>query len=217
MKLITEQFWDLSINENNEDKQLYIEGIFLQAEVPNKNNRIYRLPLLEREANRYNEEFVKTNRALGELNHPKNPDPDPEKATHRVTELKQKGNDFYGKALILDTPKGQIVKALLNGGTKLGVSSRGMGSFEQVSGLNEVQDDYHLCCIDIVTNPSAPKAFVNGIMENVNWIVENGHFVKHQERFDSIKKKIHNAPKKRIDEISVKEFNKFLNELSNKI
>lgn len=217
MKLITEQFWDVSLNEDRNEKKLYIEGIFLQAETPNKNNRIYRRELLEREVNRYNEEFVKTNRALGELNHPKSPDPDPEKATHRVTELTQNGNDFYGKALILDTPKGQIVKALLDGGTKLGVSSRGMGSWEERSGLNEVQDDYRLCCIDIVSNPSAPKAFVNGIMENVNWIMENGHFVKYQEQLHSIKKKIHNTPKKRINEISIIEFNKFLNNLSNKI
>jgi hypothetical protein len=177
MKLITEYNCNIkTLVEKREDgnKDLYIEGIFLQAEAKNRNGRIYPVNLLEREVNKYNKEYVKTGRAMGELNHPDSPIVDPKNASHLITALEQNGNDFYGRAKILNTPNGNIVRGLLEGGVKLGVSSRGMGTLKRSNGIDEVQSDYVLSTVDIVADPSAPKAFVNGIMEGVDWIYENG-------------------------------------------
>ena len=177
MKLITEVFHNIKcIEEAKEDKkELYIEGIFMQSDVANKNGRIYPSKVLDKEVDRYVNEYIKTKRSLGELNHPDGPIIDPAKASHLITSLRKEGTNYYGKAKVLNTPMGNVVKGLLEGGVQLGVSSRGMGSLKPIrDGRNEVQDDYVLSTVDIVSDPSAPKAFVNGIMEGVDWVYENG-------------------------------------------
>jgi hypothetical protein len=173
MKLITEQLFLIEAKEDKENKDVYIEGIFMQAELANRNGRIYPAKILQTEVNRYAEQYVKQNRALGELNHPESPVVDPAKASHLITDLYQDGNNFKGKAKILDTPMGNVVEGLLRGGVQLGVSSRGMGSIKTLeNGINEVQDDFKLSTVDIVHDPSAPDAFVNGIMEGVEWVYD---------------------------------------------
>jgi hypothetical protein len=181
MKLIAEYIEEglgYSITEGkNGKKQVYIEGIFMQAEGTNRNGRVYTREVLTSAVDRYVNEQVKTGRAVGELNHPEGPSINLDKVSHRITELKWDGNNVVGKALILDTPMGQIVKGLVEGGVQLGVSSRGMGSLEMKNGVNYVKDDFHLATVDIVQDPSAPNAFVNGIMEGVDWQMGNsGHF-----------------------------------------
>ena len=158
-------------------KNVFIEGVFMQAENKNRNGRIYTKAILERAVERYNQEQVITGRAVGELNHPEGPSINLDKVSHRITELSWNGNDVMGKALVLDTPMGQIVKGLVEGGVQLGVSSRGMGSLENKNGATYVKDDFLLSTIDIVQDPSAPNAFVNGIMEGVSWEMDNqGHY-----------------------------------------
>ena len=184
MKLIAEYIEDglgYSITEGkNGKKQVYIEGIFMQAEGTNRNGRVYTRQVLTSAVDRYVNEQVKTGRAVGELNHPEGPSINLDKVSHRITELKWDGNNVVGKALILDTPMGQIVKGLVEGGVQLGVSSRGMGSLEMKNGVNYVKDDFHLNTIDIVQDPSAPNAFVNGIMEGVDWEMKDGQAVQVQ-------------------------------------
>jgi hypothetical protein len=183
MKLIAEytnEGLGYSITEGkNGKKETYIEGIFMQAEGKNRNGRVYTREVLTAAVDRYNNEQVMTGRAVGELNHPEGPSINLDKVSHRITELKWDGNNVIGKALILDTPMGQIVKGLVEGGVQLGVSSRGMGSLEKRAGVNYVKDDFMLSTVDIVQDPSAPNAFVNGIMEGVDWTMDKpGHFVK---------------------------------------
>jgi len=183
MKLIAEytnEGLGYSITEGkNGKKETYIEGIFMQAEGKNRNGRVYTREVLTAAVDRYNNEQVMTGRAVGELNHPEGPSINLDKVSHRITELKWDGNNVVGKALILDTPMGQIVKGLVEGGVQLGVSSRGMGSLEKRAGVNYVKDDFMLSTVDIVQDPSAPNAFVNGIMEGVDWTMDKpGHFVK---------------------------------------
>ena len=183
MKLIAEytnEGLGYSITEGkNGKKETYIEGIFMQAEGKNRNGRVYTREVLTSAVDRYNNEQVMTGRAVGELNHPEGPSINLDKVSHRITELKWDGNNVIGKALILDTPMGQIVKGLVEGGVQLGVSSRGMGSLEKRAGVNYVKDDFMLSTVDIVQDPSAPNAFVNGIMEGVDWTMDKpGHFVK---------------------------------------
>jgi len=184
MKLIAEYIEEglgYSITEGkNGKKQVYIEGIFMQAEGTNRNGRVYTRQVLTSAVDRYVNEQVKTGRAVGELNHPEGPSINLDKVSHRITELKWDGNNVVGKALILDTPMGQIVKGLVEGGVQLGVSSRGMGSLEMKNGVNYVKDDFHLNTIDIVQDPSAPNAFVNGIMEGVDWEMKDGQAVQVQ-------------------------------------
>jgi hypothetical protein len=184
MKLIAEYIEEglgYSITEGkNGKKETYIEGIFMQAEGKNRNGRVYTREVLTQAVDRYNNEQVKTGRAVGELNHPEGPSINLDKVSHRITELKWDGNNVIGKALILDTPMGQIVKGLVEGGVQLGVSSRGMGSIEMRNGVNYVKDDFHLSTVDIVQDPSAPNAFVNGIMEGVDWEMKDGQAVKMQ-------------------------------------
>jgi hypothetical protein len=184
MKLIAEYIEEglgYSITEGkNGKKQVYIEGIFMQAEGKNRNGRVYTREVLTQAVDRYNNEQVRTGRAVGELNHPEGPSINLDKVSHRITELKWDGNNVVGKALILDTPMGQIVKGLVEGGVQLGVSSRGMGSLEMKNGVNYVKDDFHLSTIDIVQDPSAPNAFVNGIMEGVEWEMKDGQAVQVQ-------------------------------------
>lgn len=185
MKLIaeyTEKNLGYSIQEGKDgQKNVFIEGIFMQAEGKNRNGRIYTREVLEQAVDRYNNEQVRTGRAVGELNHPEGPSINLDKVSHRITELKWDGNNVMGKALILDTPMGKIVKGLVEGGVQLGVSSRGMGSLEYKDGVNYVKDDFMLSTVDIVQDPSAPNAFVNGIMEGVDWEMDNtGHFIQAQ-------------------------------------
>jgi hypothetical protein len=186
MKLIAEytnEGLGYSITEGkNGKKETYIEGIFMQAEGKNRNGRVYTREVLNNAVDRYNNEQVMTGRAVGELNHPEGPSINLDKVSHRITELKWDGNNVIGKALILDTPMGQIVKGLVEGGVQLGVSSRGMGSIEMKNGVNYVKDDFHLSTVDIVQDPSAPNAFVNGIMEGVDWTMDNtGHYIVSEQ------------------------------------
>ena len=177
MKLITEQIEDVKLvtEGTGDDKKLYIEGVFLQSELKNRNGRMYPFSVLEKEVNRYNEEYVKNKRALGELGHPDGPTVNLDRVSHRITSLKAEGNNFIGKAQILDTPMGKIAKSLLGEGVQLGLSSRGMGSIDKREDVNVVMDDFMLAtAADIVADPSAPDAFVNGIMEGKEWVWNNG-------------------------------------------
>jgi len=184
MKLIAE-FNEQNVQcivEKNEkgEKSYIIEGVFAQAEQKNRNGRIYPKKTMERAVNKYVEEQVSKNRAVGELNHPEGPTVNLDKVSHLITDLRFEGNDVIGKASILDTPMGKIVKGLLEGGVNLGVSTRGMGSLEQRGGASYVGDDFVLSTVDIVQDPSAPNAFVNGIMEGVDWVWNKGVLVAQE-------------------------------------
>jgi len=178
MKLISESIEDIEyITEDDADgkKNYRIRGVFLQAEVKNRNGRIYPMAVLEKEVSRYNKEYVNKNRAFGELGHPDGPTVNLERVSHMITKLHPDGKNFIGEAKILDTPYGKIVKNLINEGAKLGVSSRGMGSLEPRRGAQVVKDDFYLAtAADIVADPSAPNAFVEGIMEGKEWVWQNG-------------------------------------------
>jgi len=215
MKLITEQI-DSDIQviteaKQNGSKDFFIEGIFMMADSKNRNGRVYESKILKPAVEKYIQEQVKSGRAVGELNHPDGPTINLDKVSHLITDLRFEGNNVIGKAKILNTPMGQIVKGLLEGGVKLGVSSRGMGSLEERNGTNYVKDDFHLATVDIVQDPSAPAAFVNGIMEGVEWIVENGVF-KPQE-IEKIETEIKRTPKAQLAEAQVRVFQHFLSKL----
>jgi hypothetical protein len=215
MKLITEQI-DSDIQviteaKQNRSKDFFIEGIFMMADSKNRNGRVYESKILKPAVEKYIQEQVKQGRAVGELNHPDGPTINLDKVSHLITDLRFEGNNVVGKAKILNTPMGQIVKGLLEGGVKLGVSSRGMGSLEERNGSNYVKDDFHLATVDIVQDPSAPAAFVNGIMEGVEWIVENGVF-KPQE-IEKIETEIKRTPKAQLAEAQVRVFQHFLSKL----
>jgi hypothetical protein len=214
MKLITEHLEKLDyITEAKKDggKDVYIEGVFMQAEKQNRNNRIYPKDVLAEATAKYVKEQVKTGRAVGELNHPEGPQINLDKVSHRITELKWNGNDVVGKALILDTPMGKIVKGLVEGGCKLGVSSRGMGTVEQKEGKTFVKDDFVLATVDIVQDPSAPSAFVEGIMEGVEWIWDNG--VLKPQQIEEYETEIKKVPMGRISEAQERIFSDFLSKL----
>src|SRR6056300_490791 len=177
MKLISEEVQNAEylIEEKNGKKEYKIRGVFLQSEIKNRNGRVYPREILVREVNRYTKEFINKNRAFGELGHPDGPTVNLERVCHMVKSLKQDGKDFIGEAKIMDTPYGKIVKGLIDEGAQLGVSSRGMGSLIQRNGVNYVKDDFYLAtAADIVADPSAPDAFVEGIMEGKEWIWDNG-------------------------------------------
>jgi hypothetical protein len=191
-------------------KNTYLEGIFLQAEKKNRNNRIYPKAIMEEAVNKYNVEQVKTGRAVGELNHPESASINLDKVSHRITSLVWEGNNVIGKALILNTPMGLIVKGLLEGGVQLGVSSRGMGSIEEGrEGASIVQDDFLLNTVDIVQDPSATEAFVNGIMEGVEFFYNKSGAIVAQ-RSDDLRKKFSKMSKVKLAEEQAKEFTKFL-------
>ena len=180
MKLISE-FNDYSVTpviiEQNEkgEKEYFIEGIFMQSEIKNRNGRVYPKEVMEKEVNRYVKEFVEKDRAFGELGHPEGPTINLDKVSHMITSLEEDGNNYVGRAKILSTPNGQIVRSLISDGAKLGVSSRGLGSIEQKGNAQYVKDDFQLATAgDIVADPSAPEAFVEGIYEGVEWVMENG-------------------------------------------
>jgi len=213
MKLITEFTENESLQcivEKKEDgeKNYVIEGIFIQTESKNRNGRVYPKPIMERAVKQYVDTQVNKKRAVGELNHPEGPTVNLDKVSHLITSLKFEGNDVVGKAQILDTPMGKIVKGLLDGGVQLGVSTRGMGSLEQRNGAMVVKDDFILSTVDIVQDPSAPDAFVNGIMEGVDWIWDNG--VLKPQVIEKMETEIKNAPKPVLYETSVREFKNFL-------
>ena len=216
MKLITERIEQVQyITEATENgkKNLYITGPFLVYDKPNKNNRLYTKDTLSNEVGRYNEEFVKTNRALGELGHPDTPSINLERVSHKIVSLEDNGEAFIGKAMILETPYGQIVKNFIDSGVNLGVSSRGMGSLTQTKeGYNLVQDDFRLAtAADIVADPSAPGAFVNGIMENKEWLFVDGRFVEAD--IESAKKQIRQASRKDIEQVALTLFENFIRKL----
>ena len=214
MKLITEHLEKIEyITEAKKDggKDVYIEGVFMQAEKQNRNNRIYPKDILAEATAKYVKEQVMTGRAVGELNHPEGPQINLDKVSHRITSLKFEGNDVVGKALILDTPMGKIVKGLVEGGCKLGVSSRGMGTVEQKEGKTYVKDDFVLATVDIVQDPSAPSAFVEGIMEGVEWIWENG--ILKPQQIEEYETEIKKVPMGRISEAQERIFGDFLSKL----
>ena len=211
MKLITEMNQDVKfLTEKKEDgtKSVYIEGIFMQAEKPNRNGRIYGKGIMEREVQKY-QELINEKRSLGELGHPPNPSINLNQVSHMITGLKFEGNDIYGKAKILDTPMGKIAKNFIEEGVRLGVSSRGRGSVKlNKEGVNEVQDDFHLATVDIVADPSAPDAFVQGIMESADWILENGIWKAVQ--IEQAQNTIRKASKADLNKVKLQVFEQFL-------
>lgn len=216
MKLIKEVVENVNyLTETTESgkKNLYIEGRFLVGDEPNRNRRYYKMETLRNEVSRYMKEYVETNRALGELGHPDTPSINLERVSHKIVSLKEDGNTFVGKALILDTPYGQIVKNFIDSGVNLGVSSRGMGSLVQAKeGYNIVQDDFRLAtAADIVADPSAPGAFVQGIMENKEWLFVEGRYVECD--IDNAKKQIRTASSKEIEQVALHLFENFLRKL----
>ena len=214
MKLITETIEDVKLvtEEKNGKKLLYIEGVFLQSELKNRNGRMYPFDVLNREVERYNEEYVKSKRALGELGHPDGPTINLDRVSHRITSLRAEGNNFIGKAQILDTPMGNIAKNLLGEGVQLGVSSRGMGSIEKVEDCNVVADDFMLTtAADIVADPSAPDAFVNGIMEGKEWVWCNG--ILKETEVAKYKGIMDASARQELEEKTLKVFEDFLGKL----
>jgi hypothetical protein len=192
-----------------------IEGVFAQAESKNRNGRIYPQMVMEKAVGKYVREQVSKDRAVGELNHPDGPTVNLDKVSHRITELNFEGSNVMGKALILDTPNGQIVKGLLEGGVKLGVSTRGMGSLEQRNGAMYVKDDFILNTVDIVQDPSAPAAFVNGIMEGVDWIWNNG--ILQPQVIEEIETEIKQTPIAHLPEVQIREFKNFISLIKSKL
>ena len=216
MRLITEQIDDIQVLEEETKtgkKNLYIEGTFLQGEIKNRNGRMYPMETLSREVNKYNESFIKSGRALGELGHPEGPTVNLDRVSHLITSLVQEGSNFKGRARILDTPMGNIARSLLGEGVKLGVSSRGIGSLKvNKEGVNVVADDFMLAtAADIVADPSAPDAFVDGIMEGKEWVWDNG--ILKESAVAQIKKEIDQATLINLQERKVSAFSKFLKSL----
>ena len=213
MKLITELHEDLDFFEEEADgkKSLFIEGIFLQSETVNRNKRSYPREILEREVRRYKKDYVKENRAFGELGHPEGPTINLDRVSHMITEMRRSGNDWVGKAKVLkETPNGKIVAGLLKEGARLGVSSRGMGSLEEkANGTKLVKDDFHLAtAADIVADPSAPNAFVQGIMEGREWVWNNG--LLQEQDVEELKEKLDKTKAER-EELALSAFQKFIN------
>jgi hypothetical protein len=216
MKLITEEISQVEIitEGRGDNKKLYIEGVFLQGEMKNRNGRMYPIQTLAREVGRYNEAFVQKGRALGELGHPDGPTVNLDRVSHKITELKQDGNNFIGKAQILSTPMGKIAQSLLGEGVKLGVSSRGVGSLQTTSeGCKIVGEDFQLAtAADIVADPSAPDAFVNGIMEGREWVWEGG--ILREQLAAQTKKRINTlVSQKSLEENKLQLWSDFLSNL----
>ena len=213
MKLITEHFDNLQYITEEKDgkKNTFIEGIFMQAEKKNRNGRVYPKKVLYGAVEKYLDEQVKTGRAVGELDHPEGPTINLDKVSHKITGLKFDGDDVVGKAQVLNTPMGKIVEGLIEGGVKLGVSSRGMGTVENVQGVNMVQEDYLLATVDIVQDPSAQGAFVNGIMEGVEWVWDNG--ILKAQQLEKYETEIREASSKELGSVQEKVFKDFLSKL----
>jgi len=207
MKLITEHTNEVEYIVEGKNKQQYIKGIFMQSDIKNQNGRIYPYSVLKKQVKEFNEKFVKQDRALGELGHPSGPTVNLDRVSHIITELHEDGKNFIGKAKIIDTPNGKIVKNLLESGVRLGVSSRGLGSVKtNKEGVNEVQGDFVLSTVDIVSDPSAPDAFVNGIMEGKEFSL-TGEVEYH------IQKEIKNTVKARLEQKKIELFQNFIKNL----
>ena len=217
MKLISE-FNNYSIspviveaNENGK-KDYFIEGVFMQSEIKNRNGRVYPKEVMQKEVNRYRKEFVEQDRAFGELGHPEGPTINLDKVSHLITKLEEEGNNYVGRAKILSTPNGMIVRNLIDDGAKLGVSSRGLGSLEQKGGSQIVKDDFQLATAgDIVADPSAPEAFVNGIMEGVEWIYQNGRLTAQE--IDEMQTEIRSAKSNKLEEVKLNQWKRFIRNL----
>ena len=208
IEFITEQ------DKKTGKKGYKIRGIFAQAEKKNRNGRIYPMPIIEKAVNKYDTEQVQRGRAVGELNHPEGPTVNLDKVSHKINKLEFQGNDVVGEASILETPMGQVVKGLLDGGVTFGVSTRGMGSLSQRNDAMVVNDDYILNAVDIVQDPSAPGAFVNGIMEGVEWVWNNG--IIEAQTIEKMETEIKKAPRANLYETEVREFKNFLSILKSK-
>ena len=215
MKLIAEQIQDVEYITEEKDgggKEMKIRGIFMQADQKNRNGRVYPMGVLQKEVNRYNKEFVAEGRAFGELGHPEGPTVNLDRVSHMITKLEADGKNFVGEAKLLSTPMGEIAKALIKDGGKLGVSSRGMGSLENKGGANYVKDDFYLAtAADIVADPSAPQAFVEGIMEGKEWVWDNG--ILKEVEIAGIKDEINEGVRRKQANVSALAFAKFLSKL----
>ena len=216
MKLITEYVENnlevIAEQKKNGEKNYFIEGVFMQSNKKNRNGRVYEKATLENAVEKYVTEQVKTGRAVGELNHPEGPTVNLDKVSHKIEDLHWQGSDVIGKASILKTPMGKIVEGLLEGGVKLGVSSRGMGSLVSKNGAQYVGDDFMLSTIDIVQDPSAPSAFVNGVMEGVEWVWDNG--LIRQRDIEEIETEIKSTSKVNLPEAEIRAFKNFLSKLN---
>ena len=217
MKLISE-FNDYEVApviiESNEkgEKEYFIEGIFMQSEIKNRNGRVYPKEVMQKEVNRYKKEFVEKKRAFGELGHPEGPTINLDKVSHLITTLEEDGNNYIGRAKILSTPNGQIVRNLIDDGAKLGVSSRGLGSLEEKGGAQYVKGDFQLATAgDIVADPSAPEAFVEGIMEGVEWVMENG--ILKAVQVEQMQKELRSARSSQLEETKLNLWKKFVENL----
>jgi hypothetical protein len=214
MKLIIETVEEVKylVEENNGQKSHFIEGVFMQSEQKNRNGRVYPKPIMEREVKRYEREYINEKRAFGELGHPDSPSINLDRVSHMIVSLREDGNNYIGKAKILGTPYGNIVKNLIDEGAKLGVSSRGMGSLKPSNGYQLVQDDFYLAtAADIVADPSAPDAFVRGIMENKEWVFMNG--VLQEMEIEQMQKQIKRAKQKQLEEVKLRQFANFISKL----
>ena len=214
MKLISEEISnaEMLVEETNGKKNYKIKGVFLQSDIKNRNRRIYENDILTKEVKRYNQEFINKKRAFGELGHPDGPTVNLERVSHMITKLEPEGKNFIGEAKIMDTPYGKIVKGLIDEGAQLGVSSRGMGSLVQKNGANYVGKDFYLAtAADIVADPSAPDAFVEGIMENKEWVWDNG-VIKAQD-IEEYKEHIQEAKRLKLAEVKANVFKSFLEKL----
>ena len=214
MKLISEEITsaEMLVEETNGKKDYKIKGVFLQSNIKNRNGRIYPKEILVKEVNRYNKEFINKKRAFGELGHPDGPTVNLERVSHMITKLYPDGDNFIGEAKIMNTPYGKIVKGLIDEGAQLGVSSRGMGSLVNRGGKNYVRDDFYLAtAADIVADPSAPDAFVEGIMEGKEWVWENGALI--EKDIEAWRMEIYKAKKFELDDKKLKVFESFLKKL----
>jgi hypothetical protein len=214
MKLITETIQDIKVIKEDVggEKKYFIEGVFLQGDLKNRNGRVYPLSILEKEVQRYVKDFVSQKRAFGELGHPENPTVNMERVSHMILDLRKEGSNFIGKAKIVDTPYGKIVKNLLDEGAKLGVSSRGLGTLTERDGANFVNSDFKLAtAADIVADPSAPEAFVRGILESKEWIIESG--IVKERQIEEYKKLILSASSRKLEEMKLNLFKDFLRNL----
>ena len=215
MKLICEELDNVEFicEASKTGKNYFIEGVFMQSEVKNRNGRVYPKEILQKEVKRYVQNNIKQNRAFGELGHPDGPTVNLERVSHMIQELKENGNNFVGRAKIMDTPYGKIVKNLIDEGARLGVSSRGMGSLKPIArNTQEVQDDFYLAtAADIVADPSAPAAFVNGVMEGKEWVWDGG--ILDEREVARIKKNVEVATVKKLNEVKLQAFTNFLSKL----
>ena len=214
MKLIREEITDIEFvtEETNNKKNYFIKGVFMQADLKNRNGRVYPMETLNKEVSRYTKKFINEKRAFGELGHPDGPTVNLDRVSHMITKLYPDGKNFMGEAKITNTPYGNIVKSLIDEGAKLGVSSRGMGSLENRSGANYVKSDFYLAtAADIVADPSAPDAFVQGVMEGKEWVWDNG-IIKEVE-VNELRKEIERAKRHELAEKKAAVFNKFLKNL----